>query len=791
MPVDKLPTSSLRWRCDPDSLGFASTTEIDPFPGIGGQEEARQALRFGLEFDAPGQHVFVRGIRGTGRLTMIEGLLAEVERPTKRSPDRCYVHNFAEPERPRLITLPRGEAEAFRQAIDRLVGFIASELGPALASDKSRQTSSKIDVEAEAEMRQLTDPLDADLAAAGLALMMAQIGGSPRPILVPVVDGEPVPPDQLDAALSEGKISAEEVEQRLSKAQDFGPRVRAISDRAHEIRRRRADAYRALLQEDATQLLSQESGAIRALFPGADVADYLDEMVDDVINRRLSSLDRPASFTGLYEVNVLLTHRAETPNCRIVESAPSLPSLLGSVEQRADPDGEPVEPHMWILPGSLLRADGGFLVLDARDLLNEPGAWQVLVRTLRTGQFDFAAPDFRGPHRGPMLKPEPIPVDLKVILIGEPSIYRALDSQDIDFPQLFKILVDFDTVIPRDEESVALYAGVLARIAGEEGLPAFEAGAVAALAEHGARIAARRSTLTARFARVADIAREAAFLAGRRGAATVAAADVTETVKRTKQRSDRPARRFRESIANGSIRINTSGFGVGQINGLAVISAGPLTYGFPTRISATAGPGSGGAINIEGEAQLSGAIHTKSHYILGGLLRSLLHLEHPLVFDASIAFEQSYGGIDGDSASGAALCCLLSALTGEAIRQGLAMTGAIDQIGNVLPIGAVNEKIEGFFDTCAAAGLTGEQGVVVPVANVGDLMLRHDVVEACDAGKFSVYAIAHIREAFDLFFEVDPGVPDEDGAYPDGSLLARAVARASEFWSVSGLARRG
>jgi ATP-dependent Lon protease len=305
---------------------------------------------------------------------------------------------------------------------------------------------------------------------------------------------------------------------------------------------------------------------------------------------------------------------------------------------------------------------------------------------------------------------------------------------------------------------------------------------VAALAEHGARIAAQPDVVTARFGRVADIAREAEWLAREAGDLRVTGDHVRQAVRRTKERAGLPARHYRDRVRRGVLRIAVDGTAEGQINGLATTRAGQLTYGFPSRISATVGPGSQGAINIEGEADLSGAIHTKAFHIVGGVLRTLLPTAHPLVFDASLAFEQSYGGIDGDSASGAETVVLLSALTGLPLRQGIAMTGAIDQHGHILPIGAVNEKIEGFFDVCEALGLTGSQGVVIPASNVGDLMLRHDVVEACRAGRFSVWPVAHVRDALTLFTGIEAGTPDEAGRYPAGSVLARAMAAARRLW---------
>jgi ATP-dependent Lon protease len=406
----------------------------------------------------------------------------------------------------------------------------------------------------------------------------------------------------------------------------------------------------------------------------------------------------------------------------------------------------------------------------------------VLVRTLRSGRLEIVPPEMSYPWLSPTLKPEPIDVSVKVVLMGDAGLFYMLDAFDDDFGNLFKVLVDFDTVIPRDAEGVGHYASVLARIAREESLPPFDRSAVAALVEHGARIAAKGSKLTARFGRVADIAREGAFIAGKARRDSVTGDDIRAAIGRTKRRADLPSRRFRELLADGTICVQTSGTAVGQINGLAVLQAGPLTFGFPARITATIGPGTAGVINIEREAALSGAIHTKGFYILGGLLRRLLKTDHPLAFDASVAFEQSYGGIDGDSASGAEICCLLSALTELPLRQSLAMTGAIDQIGHLLAVGAVNEKIEGFFDTCCDAGTIDGAGVIVPRSNADDLMLRHDVVEACTEGRFHVYAVATVHEALELLTGMPPGARDERGDYPEGSVLALALARANEYW---------
>jgi len=365
--------------------------------------------------------------------------------------------------------------------------------------------------------------------------------------------------------------------------------------------------------------------------------------------------------------------------------------------------------------------------------------------------------------------------------VGDPLAYYQLDALDPEFSDLFKVLADFDDEIQRDEEGIRHYAAVVAQILREDDLPPMDRTGLAAVTEHGARIAARGSKLTARFGRIADIVREAAFLAQQSGQQRVDGDQVRQAIQRTRDRASLPSRKFQELITAGTIRVETSGSVVGQVNGLAVIQSGPITYGFPARITATIGPGRAGLINIEGTASLSGAIHTKGFHILGGCLRHLLQAEHPLAFSASMAFEQSYGGIDGDSASGAEICCMLSALTGIPLNQSIAMTGAIDQFGHIQPIGGVNEKIEGFFDTCRFFGLTGDQGVIIPKANAPDLMLRTDLVEACSAGRFHVYAVDSVQEALEVLTGMTTGEYGEEG-YPPGTLLRVAVDQARDYW---------
>ncbi len=782
---NRLAPADLRWHCPPEELSFESTEELEPLRGVIGQDDAMDALSFGLEIFAPGQNVFVRGLTGTGRLTLVRRILKEIQPACPLAPDYVYVANFESSERPKLLILPRGRARELRDAIDRLLQFVRTDLAPALESEAMRGRRQAMDEGLEKRLQEIGRPFEDELKANQLSMSVVQVGTEVRPMLMPVIGNEPTPPEKIQQLHANGDLSDEDIQEIQDRIQRFAKKLATVSQDMQKLRLQHAENVRDFYRGEAAGLLEGATRRIREQFPIDAVHRHLDELIADLLRGGIDEVQKSEGALSRYKVNVVLGHHP-TEGCPIiVENTPTMSNLLGSIDRRFLPEGGAVSDHTMILGGSLLRADGGYLILEAMDVLNEPGAWRVLVRTLRTGRLEIVPPEVSGPWGSRMMKPESIPINLKVVLIGDADLYHALDSRDADFPQLFKVLADFDSTIERSPSNIVAYASFLARVSKDEKLPHFDRSAVAALAEHGARIAGRNDRLTTRFGRLTDLAREAAFLAQKSGEKYVSGARVKEAVRRTKRRADLPARKFRERVEDGTIQIQTQGKVVGQVNGLAVISSGPLRYGFPARITATMGAGHAGAINIERESQLSGAIHTKGFYILGGLLRHLLRTQHPLAFSASIAFEQSYGGIDGDSASGAEMCCLLSALTEIPLRQDMAMTGAIDQHGHILPIGAASEKIEGFFDTCQALGMTGSQGVIIPRANVRDLMLREDVVAACAEERFHVHAVDTIQEALELFTDVPAGERDEEGEYPEGSLLHTAVERAFEYWTLA------
>lgn len=763
MPVSSVPADQLRWSCPAEALDFETTETLRTTPGIVGQESATAALRFGIRIHAPGHNVFVRGRAGTGRRTLVLQVL-EREEPTSPVPaDLAFVHDFADPNRPRLLSLPPGDAKRLCLRADELVRFVLEDLHQHVNTDSLRLQIRRIEAESGSRMSAVSEPFEAALQAAGLALVGTGSEGNAQPAIVPVVEGKPVPFDAIEDPSQADALRA--------KADEMMQSFQGVSASIVTIRKENQKAVRALVETHARDVVAEHLADVLERFPAA--APWVDELVTHIPDH-MGHLESAPMLVERYRVRVLRTVPADHPRPVVEEHAPTVQRLLGGIDL-AQEGPAAAAPHLGIHAGALVEATGGTLVLDAQELLSAPGAWPALKRSLRARSIELT-PEEAGASilRRQHLRPESIPIEVKVVLTGEPAVWAALDQQDPDFAQLFKVLVDLDDVVDRDLAGVQKYCKVVARVSEREGLLPFAAGAVGTLVEHGSRVAAQAGKLTARFGRINDLAREAAFLAQARGGDCVLSDDVVAAITDGKQRADLPGRRYRERIASGKIHMQTSGTQVGQVNGLAVVRAGPLSYGFPMRITASVGAGVDGTTHLQREAALSGQIHTKGFLTVQGLLRNFLAVSHPLVFDASITHEQSYGGVDGDSASGAEFVCLVSAITGLPAQQGLAMTGAVDQLGNVLPVGAVDEKIEGFYDTCCLAGLDDAQGVVVPAVGIGDLQLRRDVVEACRDGRFAVYAVDRIEEALELFL-----------GEPPAEIKTRGVARAVALWRAS------
>jgi predicted ATP-dependent protease len=781
----RLPTEQLRWICQSNQFEFETTAELEPAVGVVGQLTAYEALKFGLQCLARGQNVFVRGTMGTGRSKMVYDLLNELKPTTDQKRDFCYVHNFARPDHPRLITLRAGEGPKFKQAMLKLAEFYQIGMGRALENEPVRSQRQVIQEELQAQVERITKPLEQDLQANQMTLVSTQQGPTSQTMILPLVNGEPVSFEQLQTLVQKGEVPESQIEEFEKNFPQYTRRLKEVSHQVTEAIRSTATRIHELTENLVKELSVEFTNEINQQFPSQKVSDFLTELVEFAVSyftRRGQEAAAEPNFEIYAGVNVILTHADLSSRPVVEETTPSLLNLLGTVETSWGPGAEATTDYRGIRAGALVAADQGYLILDVKDVLEEPGAWRALMRALRTEQLEIVPREIGWLRQTAVIFPEPIDVKVRVVLIGDWETYYLLDSYDSDFSELFKVLADFDDELNRDEDGIKLYAHVLASLCQAEFLPPFHKSAVASITEHGARIVARKNKLSAKFGRIADIAGEAAFLSDGK---LVTAENVRRAIERTKSRASLPSRKFWEMVQNRTIIIQTSGNVVGQINGLAVMRSGPLTYGFPARITASIGPGSAGIINIEGSAQMSGSIHTKGFHILGGLLRKLLPTRHPLAFSASLAFEQSYGGIDGDSASGAEMICLLSALTDIPIKQNLAITGAIDQLGHLEAIGGVNEKIEGFFDACGHFEMTGDQGVVIPLANASDLMLRQDVVKACADGRFHVYAVDNIFDAMELMTGIPAGKSDESRDPETTSLLGIAQRRAEEFWRLT------
>ena len=777
----RLSWQQVRWQCDVSQLSFETTKDVAAATSIVGQEEALEALEYSLESRAFGQNAFVRGLHGSDKMKMIAFMLQQTkpQMPTKH--DQCYVANFQQPDRPRLITLNAGDAKFFKRWMKKFSDFVTKDLNNRIDSPEIKSKKTTIEDKATAQIKLISRPFDQKLAKDKLVLVNYKTEAGLQAVISPLYEDKPLNPQQWQELIDAGKISKQRQEQTQKNIVKYSTQLQDLAKSINNIKYTKSTETQELIENKTRQILHAETAEISKRFHTSAVQEYLHEACEDVIEQFFYS-EKEQFFPNIrYNVNILVAHKKNNDCPIIVERVPSLSKLLGTIESKWGEKGPELSDHMSITAGTLLRADGGFLILDARDLLTEAGAWKILIRTLKNQLLEIVPTELAWPFSQPTLKPEPIKVNVRVILLGDSQTYYTLDNYDPDFPELFKVLADFDSEIERDNNSFDNYAAVLARLVAEEDLLHFDKTAVAALIEHGARICSRKGRLTTNFPRIADLAREGNYLAQKQATTLISAEHILLAISRTKKRAGLASKKFQQMLSDGTINLFTSGQQVGEINGLAVIHAGPVFYGFPSRITSTVAPGRAGVINIEGRADMSGSIHTKGFQILGGLLRHLLPTTHPLTFSASIAFEQSYGGIDGDSASGAEFCCLISAITDIPINQEYAMTGAIDQHGRLQAIGGVNEKIEGFFDTCSAQGFTGSQGVIIPHSNAGDLMLRADIQQAIKHNQFSVHAVEHVTEALEILCGQAAGV-QVDGKYPTDSILFKAMEKSNLYW---------
>jgi len=780
----ELSADEVLWRCPPEELGFASTAELAPSSEPVGQQRALSALDFGLTIPGEGYNIFVVGVPGTGRTSMSRALAEQVAAKLPSPPDWVYAYNFEDPRRPRALQFPPGRANELRSDMEQFVEDLRRTVTEAFEGDEYAESRDELVREFREQRNNELEEFEQRSREQGFA-----VGRTPSGImLAPTLGGEVMSPQQFAALPDMQRNEIEERRQALEK------QLEEIMRRAHRLERQARRAVQELDREivsGATEPLVEELAAKYHDVP--DLLDHLEQISKDVkenaeLFRRMAVGEeehqvvlpaplQPKPPYERYRVNVLTSREPGAGAPIVQETNPTVPNLTGRIEYQAQM-GALVTDFTMIHAGSLHEANGGVLLVDAWELLTRPYAWEALKRCVKNGEVRIESlAEAMGLVSTVTLQPEPVPLSAKIVLIGPPMIYYLLHAYDEDFAKLFRVKADFDSVNPRSPDMVHSYAEFIAHQCQSQQLPHFTSEAAARVIEQAVRASEDQEKLTARFSFVADLVREAAYWAGREGHEAVQGSDVRQALDQRIWRSNRVEEMLVEYIRRGVIMVKTEGSAVGQVNGMALVSLGDYVVGKPSRITARAYLGRGGVMHIDREAKLSGPIHDKGCMILAGFLGQRYAREQPLSCSITLAFEQSYEEIEGDSASSAEIYAILSALSGLPVRQDLAVTGSVDQHGHIQPIGGVNRKIEGFFAACREVGLTGTQGMIVPESNTDNLMLREEVAEAIREGRFHVYAVATVDEGIELLTGVPAGEPQEDGTYPEGTVNRRVQDR--------------
>jgi lon-related putative ATP-dependent protease len=783
--IIELSIDRLRRRCDPNSLDFDSTAEVQPASGIIGQQRAVESLRFGLGVQDASFHVFVAGPPGTGRTTAVESFLHDLAKEQPVASDWCYVNNFTDTSRPLALRVEAGSGRALAADVDRLIARAREEVPKAMDTDEYQQRRQEIRDRLEARRQTLVEELSEEAGEDFL------VSAGPLGVMVtPLIAGRPLT-EELSRSLS-----PETLQEAATKQEAFAERVKKTLRQMRTAAQEAEEETKALNREvvefavgglvDDLNEEYREKGAVSGYLQSLREALTADE---DLFSRTAGETEEITSLTEAlsrfdlrrYQVNVLVDRDGEVGSPVVVESNPTYGNLFGAIEREAR-FGALHTDFTLIKPGALHRANGGYLVLPARDLLLNYLSYDALKRALRTRELDIEEPSERlGLTSTRTLRPAPIPLEVKVVLIGTPLIYHLLYVLDEDFPKLFKVKAQFDDRMDFDEGAVRDYAAFLAALSRKEGILPVDREAVAAILEHASRLVDDQTKLTTRFDEIADVVREAAHIAALQEASSIQRKHVSQAIDNRILRSNLIEERLREMVDRGVLHIQTTGEAVGQINGLSVVDLGDYAFGRPDRITASVALGQAGVIDIEREARLGGPVHTKGVMIISGYLADRFAHDHPLSLSARVVFEQTYGGVEGDSASAGELLALLSRLSGVPIRQGVAITGSVDQHGRLQAVGGLNEKIEGFFAACRSQGLDGNQGVVIPATNRDSLMLHEDVVEAVRKEQFHVWAAETVEEAVEVTMGPPAGSKEGDSPYPEGSVYRLVDDRLREM----------
>ena len=790
-PVEPLAAHRLYREADLSDLDFATTADLEPAQGLVGQTRALDAIRFATQVDRDGFNLFVIGPHGARMQEAVKGLLAEdkPEEPQAAASDWVYVNNFEDSEQPIAIALPAGRARPFKQAMDKLLEDLKSALPAVFQSEEYQTRKGAIDEEFQKRQNEAFSELREKASEKNIVILRTPMGFS----LAPSQDGKVVPPEEFNNWPEDQR---EEVKQTI---QELEKELERIVNQIPQWEKERREELRKLNRETAGYAVDQLIEETKATFSDlpkvlehidavrADIVENVETFVQNTEGEKQGQVPdtRAGSPFDQYQVNVLVSQNDTENQVPVVEEFhPTLSNLIGRIEH-IPVQGALITNFLLIKPGALHRANGGYLLLDVRQLLTEPFSWAALKRTLQRGEIAIEdVSRFMGLTSTVSLEPDPIPMNLKVIVFGDRLLYFLLSAFDPEVQEHFKVLADFENDFPRTAENEGVLARLVAAIAQRKELRALERDAVARVLEHAARLAEHSDKLSLLTEQLQDLLIESDFRARQADRDTIAREDVQQALDARIDRAARIRDRMQESILEDVALIATDGAAPGQINGLSVAQLGGFSFGRPTRITCQVRPGTGKVVDIEREVELGGPVHSKGVLILSGYLAGRYALDTPMSLFASLVFEQSYGGVEGDSASSAELYSLLSALAEVPLRQDMAVTGSVNQRGEVQAIGGVNEKIEGFFDICKARGLTGEQGVLIPQSNVQHLMLRQDVIDACKGGDFAIYPVRTVDQGISLLTGLDAGERGGDGSFPENSLNRRVEDKLRGFATI-------
>ena len=787
MPAKKykeLKAKDLRPAISFRKLKIRSSNDAPECCTVIGQDRAVKAIRLGLKVKSRGYNIFVTGLTGTGRSSTIKRLLEDLDSKKPNLTDICYVNNFKDPDCPQILVFESGGGSQFKRDMEFTITMLRKNVPKIWTSEDYKNRRNRIGADFENRHKKMLEEFEKKMTENGFVMVQMQVGQSIRNELQPLVDEEPTQMIRLERLVKEGKFAQERYQELEGKKERLMREMNLVEIEARKLASKLDDALAKLDYSQISPLIIDKISVLKKKYSGKKINDYLDEIQKAILAdfdrfkearpRRGEEEAPPFRKKEPFEefaVNLILDNSETEKIPIVVENSPTYRNVFGTLERVVDRFGYWRTDFSRIKGGALLHASGGFLIINALDLFTEPGVWKPLKRALISGCLEISGYDpFYGMMAGSGLKPEPIPVDLKVVLVGDRRIYNMLYGYEEDFKKVFKVKAEFDHEMALTDNTLKHYASFVRKMTDDEELPPFDFGGLEEVASFGSRLAGRKDKLTTQFTHIADIIRQSAVCARDRRSTKVTQKDVRLAIKNRRERVNLTEDKIQEMYDNEILMVQTSGKVTGQINGLAVYNLGEYRFGRPSKITVRTSVGRAGVINIEREADLSGPTHNKGVLVLSGFLRGKFAKDKPLVMSASICFEQSYSGVDGDSASSTEIYGILSSLAGVPIKQGIAVTGSVNQYGEIQPIGGVSEKVEGFYDVCRAKRITGRQGVLIPIQNVEELQLRDDIIDAVEKGRFHIWPVSTVEEGIEILTDKPAGKELKKGGFTKGSM---------------------